>query len=165
MPVHVGPTVRSGVNQMPKNNSSSSRLGAREFSAAGFLVRLLGTATMIFATYNPSGWSFFHWARESFASGSLGPAQFVVGIVLVIGWIILLTATSRSMGALGLILGSALFAGLVWLLVDLGWLNIDSRSDLTWVVLVVLSFLLAIGLSWSHVWRRLTGQYSTDDID
>ena len=69
------------------------------------------------------------------------------------------------MGALGLILGSALFAGIVWLLVDLGWLNIDSRSDLTWVVLVVLSFLLAIGLSWSHVWRRLTGQYSTDDID
>ena len=29
----------------------------------------------------------------------------------------------------------------------------------------LLSFLLAIGLSWSHVWRRLTGQYSTDDID
>ena len=39
--------------------------------------------------------------------------------------------------------------------------NIE-RSE--WLA-VVLSFLLAIGLSWSHVWRRLTGQYSTDDID
>lgn len=150
---------------MAKNGSSGSRLGARDFSVSGFFIRLLATATMIFATYNPSGWSFIHWVRDSMADGTLGPAHFVVGIVLIIGWIILLTATSRSMGALGLILGSALFAGLVWLLVDLGWLSIDSRSDLTWVVLVVLSFLLAIGLSWSHVWRRLTGQYSTDDID
>ncbi len=140
-------------------------MGARDFSVSGFLLRLLGTATMIFATYNPTGWSFFHWVRDSMANGTPGPEHFVVGIVLIIGWIILLTATSRSMGALGLILGSALFAGIVWLLVDLGWLNIDSGSDLVWVVLVVLSFLLAIGLSWSHVWRRLTGQYSTDDVD
>ena len=150
---------------MAKDSSSGSRFGARDFSAAGFFTRLLGTATMIFATYNPSGWSFFHWARDSFSDGALGPAHFVVGIVLVIGWIILLTATSRSMGALGLILGSALFGGLVWLLVDIGWLSIDSRTDLSWVVLIVLSVLLAIGLSWSHVWRRLTGQYSTDDVD
>ena len=140
-------------------------MGARDFSVASFLLRLLGTATMVFATYNPTGWSFIHWVRDSMTDGSLGPAHFVVGIVLVIGWIILLTATSRSMGALGLFLGGALFAGIVWLLVDIGWLSIDSRSDFTWVVLVVLSFLLAIGLSWSHVWRRLTGQYSTDDID
>ena len=150
---------------MAKNGSSGSRLSARDFSVSGFFIRLLATATMIFATYNPSGWSFIHWVRDSMADGTLGPAHFVVGIVLIIGWIILLTATSRSMGALGLILGSALFAGLVWLLLDVGWLSIDSRADWTWVVLVVLSFLLAIGLSWSHVWRRLTGQYSTDDID
>ena len=150
---------------MGKDSSSGNRSGTRDFSATGFLFRLLGTASLIFATYNPSGWSFFHWIRDSMGDGTLGPAQFVVGIVLVIGWIILLTATSRSMGVLGLILGSALFAGLVWLLVDLGWLNIDSPADWTWIGLIVLSLLLAIGLSWSHVWRRLTGQYSTDDVD
>jgi len=25
--------------------------------------------------------------------------------------------------------------------------------------------LLAVGLSWSHVWRRLTGQFEVDDGD
>jgi len=33
----------------------------------------------------------------------------------------------------------------------------------TWVILVILSVMLAIGLSWSHGWRRLTGQVEVDD--
>ena len=89
----------------------------------------------------------------------------MTGIVLIIGWIILLTATFRSIGMLGLILGTSLFGGLVWLLIDIGVLSIDSRSELTWVVLIVASIVLAIGLSWSHVWRRLTGQLEVDDSD
>jgi hypothetical protein len=32
-----------------------------------------------------------------------------------------------------------------------------------WVILIILSVMLAIGLSWSHVWRRLTGQFEVDD--
>jgi hypothetical protein len=36
---------------------------------------------------------------------------------------------------------------------------------LTWVILLCLALLLAVGLSWSHVWRRLTGQYEVDDND
>jgi hypothetical protein len=31
------------------------------------------------------------------------------------------------------------------------------------VILIVASIVLAIGLSWSHVWRRLTGQFEVDD--
>ena len=67
------------------------------------------------------------------------------------------------MGLLGLVLGGALFGGLVWLLIDFGILTIDSPSELTWVILIVASIVLAIGLSWSHVWRRLTGQFEVDD--
>lgn len=132
---------------------------------SGFLIRLVATAALIFATYNPSGWSFVHWLKESQVSGGLGPEHFVCGIVLIIGWIILMTATFRSIGVLGLILGAALFGGLVWLLIDFGVLSIDSASDFTWVVLVVASIVLTIGLSWSHVWRRLTGQLEVDDSD
>jgi hypothetical protein len=36
-------------------------------------------------------------------------------------------------------------------------------TEFTWVILVILSVMLAIGLSWSHVWRRLTGQFEVDD--
>jgi len=36
-------------------------------------------------------------------------------------------------------------------------------SALSWVVLVCIAALLAIGLCWSHIWRRLTGQFEVDE--
>ncbi|MEO1240160.1 MAG: DUF6524 family protein, partial [Pseudomonadota bacterium] len=35
----------------------------------------------------------------------------------------------------------------------------------TWLGLVVLSIVLAIGLSWSIVRRRISGQADVDDVD
>jgi hypothetical protein len=34
-----------------------------------------------------------------------------------------------------------------------------------WIAIVCVALLLALGLSWSHLWRRLTGQVDTDDFD
>jgi hypothetical protein len=96
---------------------------------------------------------------------SLGPEHFVVGVILLAGWAILIVATQKSLGPLGLLLGALVIGGIVWWLTDLGVLSVGSVTALTWVVLVCLSVLLAIGLSWSHVWRRLTGQYEVDDDD
>jgi hypothetical protein len=151
---------------MDNNNQKSASGGRRttaEFDWTGFLVRLAATLVLVLATYNPSGWSFVHWLQNGFSNDSLGPAHFVVGVVLLIGWVILLTATQRSMGTLGLVLEALLFGGIVWLLVDFGVLSIDSVTEFTWVILVILSVMLAIGLSWSHVWRRLTGQFEVDE--
>ena len=96
-------------------------------------------------------------------NGTLGPEHLVVGIVIIIGWVIYGAASMRSLGALGLILGSALLAALVWLLIDFGILSATSAESVTWIALVCLAALLAIGVSWSHIWRRLTGQYEVDD--
>lgn len=148
---------------MADRNNKTKR--SNDLSFPGFLIRLVATTVLVFATYNPSGWSFAHWLKGSYTAGALGPEHFVGGVILVIGWIILMTATFRSIGILGLLLGAALFGGLVWLLIDYGVLSIDSASDLTWVILVVASIVLAIGLSWSHVWRRITGQLEVDDAD
>ena len=62
-------------------------------------------------------------------------------------------------------LAAAAIGTLVWLLIDFGILAAGSASALTWTVLVCLATLLSIGLSWSHVWRRLTGQFNVDDAD
>jgi len=153
---------------MSDRNSAARPGGSQittEFGITGFLLRLVTTLVLVLATYNPSGWSFVHWVRNAISASDIGPAHFVAGVLLLIGWVILLTATQRSMGTLGLILEALLFGGLVWLLVDVGLLSIDSVSEFAWVVLVILAVMLAIGLSWSHVWRRLTGQLSTDDVD
>ena len=150
------------MNNKNESGASSERRTTAEFDWTGFLIRLAATLVLVLATYNPSGWSFAHWLQNDFSNGGLGPAHFVVGILILIGWVILLTATQRSMGTFGLILEALLFGGIVWLLVDFGVLSIDSVTEFTWVILVILSLMLAIGLSWSHVWRRLTGQFEVD---
>jgi len=142
-------------------NEAIKRKGvSREFTLFSFLWRFAASLLLILATYNPSGYSFFHWFGKS---ESLGPEHFVVGVVLLIGWIILFAATKRSLDTLGMFLGIILLAGIVWLLIDVGLLSLDSVSALTWVVLVCIAALLTVGLSWSHIWRRLTGQFEVDD--
>ena len=150
---------------MTDNQPGAGKSGrtSREFNAQSFLWRLLASLLLVGVTYNPSAYSFVGWVRAASPEAPLGPEHFVVGVVLLIGWIILLIATQRSLGTLGMILGGALLGGVVWLLVDVGWLNVNTLSSATWVGLICVAILLAVGLSWSHVWRRLTGQFEVDD--
>jgi hypothetical protein len=150
-----------------KSDKRSQGRPSREFSFMSFLWRFLASLFLVLVSYNPTQYSY--WARVGRAMNNepstLGPEHFVVGIVLMIGWVILLAATQRSLGVLGLLLGVMLLGGVVWLLVDIGWLNVATVSSATWVALVCIAMLLAVGLSWSHVWRRLTGQFEVDDGD
>jgi hypothetical protein len=38
----------------------------------------------------------------------------------------------------------------------MGWLGFDSVAAVSRVLLICLSNLLAIGLSWAHTWRRMS---------
>jgi hypothetical protein len=143
-------------------NISKPKTISREFTIFSFVWRFAAALSLVLATYNPSGYSYFHWVSNS---EGLGPEHFVVGVVVIIGWAILLAATKRSLETLGMVLGTVLLAGLVWLLIDFGMLSLDSVSSLTWVILVCIAALLAVGLCWSHIWRRLTGQFEVDDND
>ena len=151
------------MNNKNENVRSGGRRTTAEFNWAGFAIRLAATLVLVLATYNPRGWSYAPWLKSAFSNSGLGPEHFVAGVVVLIGWVILLTATQRSMGTFGLVLEALLLGGLIWLLIDHGVLRIDSVSEFTWVILNILSVMLAIGLSWSHVWRRLTGQFEVDD--
>lgn len=135
----------------------------RDFSGGGFVLRLVAALALVFATYNPTGWSFVDWVRSGMANGTLGPEHLLVGIIVVIGWVIYGAASMRSLGLLGIVLGSAFFAALVWLLIDQGLLSATSAESVTWITLTCLAALLAIGVSWSHIWRRVTGQLEVDD--
>jgi hypothetical protein len=57
------------------------------FSIAGFAWRIAFALAMVFATFNPAGYSYFHWVRGNFPSFT--PAQAVLGIALLILWIFL----------------------------------------------------------------------------
>jgi hypothetical protein len=146
-------------------NTTVNRGVYREFSAASFFWRLGASLVLVFATYNPSPVSYYHWLVSGFTEGGLGPEHFVVGIILLAGWAMLVVATRNSLGKGGLLIVAALIGGFVWWLTDLGVVGVSSMSALSWIVLVCLALLLAVGLSWSHIWRRLTGQLEVDDND
>jgi hypothetical protein len=129
----------------------------------GIVIRFVFALVLVFATYNPSTYSYYHWAEGTLPQFT--PLLAICGLVLLITWGIYLRATFRSLGVIGLLLAGALFASFVWLVYDLGWLQVGNVGAMTWVVLVIISLLLAIGMSWSHIRRRLTGQVDIDDVD
>jgi len=136
---------------------------AREFTAMSFVWRFLFSLVLVLATYNPTGFSFYDWAGTALGASEFGAVHFFVGIILLVGWIILWVATWRALELLGVVLAAIAIAAFVWLLIDLGLLNTDGPSAIRWIALVSLALLLSIGLSWSHIWRRLTGQLEVDE--
>jgi len=132
---------------------------------SGFSLRLLFALILVLATYNPSGKSYFHWVLSAIEPLAISPVLAICGILICIGWVIYIRATMASLGVLGLLLATVLFACVVWLFVDLGWLSVSNVSAFSWVALSGLALMLAVGMSWSHIRRRLSGQVSTDDVE
>jgi hypothetical protein len=130
-----------------------------------FAMRLGGSLLLVLATWNPSGYSFARWIADAWSADALDAIHAFVGVLLLIGWVILIRATLNSLGRLGVMLGALLLGVTVWLLFDLGVLHDQSATLLGWIAMVGIATLLALGLSWSHLWRRLTGQVDTDDFD
>ena len=140
---------------------------AQQFDSKGFLWRFIFALALVYITYNPTGLSYYHWARDAFlGSGSLMTPPFaLVSIILLISWTVYLRATLRSLGSFGLLLALAFFAIIIWWLVDLGLLGIQNESVFSFIVLFLIAAVLAVGMSWSHVRRRLSGQADMDDVD
>jgi len=136
-----------------------------QFSGASITWRLLLALFLVLATFNPSGYSYFHWFRSALAEGAAGPQHYFVGVVLVIGWVMFIRATLRSLGGVGILLGAAFFGTLMWLLTKYDVVPSDSAEAITWIALVCMAGLLAAGMSWSHIRRRLSGQYDVDDVE
>lgn len=143
--------------------SDSPKAPSRDLSPVGFVFRLLSALVLVFATYNPTEWSFVSWVQAAMTEGTLGPEHLLIGILLAIGWTIFGVASIRALGVLGLVLGGGFLAALVWFLIDFGWLSATSAESVTWIILVCLAILLAVGVSWSHIWRRITGQLEVDE--
>ncbi|MDX1573171.1 MAG: DUF6524 family protein [Methylophaga sp.] len=140
---------------------------AQQFNSQGFLLRFIFALILVFVTYNPSGFSYYHWTSDIFSSPdrSITPPFALISVILLIGWTVYLRATLRSLGGFGLILAFAFFAIIIWWLVDLGLLGIERFSVLTYIILLLTSLVLAVGMSWSHIRRRLSGQADMDDVD
>ncbi len=135
----------------------------KSFGWDGFLLRFVFATMLVFATYNPEGVSYYHWISEALPDFTIIKA--FVGVIILIGWIILIRATLGSLGFIGIVLAAAFFGLAIWLIVDVLGLSTDNIRVISYIVGIMLASVLSIGVSWSHVRRRITGQVDTDEID
>jgi hypothetical protein len=139
------------------------------FTFSKFLIRFLFALTLVMLTYNP-GYSFYQLLIaqispvEGVTPGVSLPVLLLAGVVLSIGWVIFLRATLRSLGAIGIGLVIALFASAIWVLVDIKLLVVEG-TIFQYVILVIVAIVLGVGMSWSHIRRRMSGQADMDDVD
>ncbi len=135
----------------------------KQFSFGNYLIRLLIALILVFATYNPTGNSWLHWFMG--ADNQLDPLLVFCGVVLLIGWVIFLRSTLRSLGAIGTLLAIAFFSALIWLLIGYDLLSMDDTTILSYIILVMIAAIIATGMSWSHIRRRMSGQLDVDDVE
>ncbi|NNE78849.1 MAG: hypothetical protein HKN18_01130 [Silicimonas sp.] len=127
----------------------------------GFLLRWLSAFVLLAATYNPTEWSYIRWAAKNWQEQL--PLAVFIGLVLLIAYVLFLTAVLRGIGAVGVALILAVIGALIWVLYSWGWLSLENPSANTWIALIALSVVLAVGMYWGIMWRRLSGQLEVDD--
>jgi len=132
------------------------------FGIQRFVTRWLAAMFLVLATYNPSGYSYYHWVSELDIGNWI--LKILVALVLGILYATFGLATRRSLGRLGIAAWLLFFAVVTWMLVDFGLIRIAGSGTVATIVLVDLANLLAIGLSWSYLRARLSGQADTNNV-
>jgi Family of unknown function (DUF6524) len=132
-------------------------------TASGIAIRFLFALLLVLLSYNPSGYSYFHWLYNTITH--ITPYIVIAGILLLIGWGVYIKATLNSLGFVGIMILAALFGSLVWLFIYWGWLSVTNISAMAWVIEILLSALLCVGMCWSHFTRRMSGQVDVDEIE
>ncbi|MFV2059125.1 MAG: DUF6524 family protein, partial [Gammaproteobacteria bacterium] len=127
-------------------------VAGKNFGLDSFFIRFIFALIIVFSTYNPEGISYYHWVSTEIIEFSIHKA--FIGIILLIGWIILIRATLGSLGFLGIILASAFFGLAIWLIIDVLGLSTNNLKVISYIVEVMIASVLSIGVSWSHLRRR-----------
>jgi Family of unknown function (DUF6524) len=129
----------------------------------GLFLRWLGALILVAATYNPTPWNYIRWADAHFTDQM--PLTLLLGLILGIGYLIYFMATVRSIGLIGIVLVAALFGLTIWVLIDWGVLSLTNADLNAWIAIFVLSAILGLGLSWSILRQRLSGQATVDEVE
>lgn len=131
------------------------------FTTFSLIQRLVLALFGVFATYNPSGHSYFHWVQQADGLGSL---RVLVGVGLVIFYVVYLRATLRSLGPIGIGLTTALFGSIAWLLTQWHIIDLSVADAQSTVSLAILAAVLGVGMSWSGIRYRISGQYDSEEV-
>ena len=122
----------------------------------GIVVRMLAVLVLVAGSYNPSGYSYYHWAFQG--SADYWALKILIGLLIIFGYVFCVAATVRS---LRLLLGVPLLlvlASALWLLSNEGWLDLSDWLERTLALEAALVIVLGTGVSFSLIRYRLSGQ-------
>ena len=125
-------------------------------SFVGIIIRMVVSVVLVLLTYNPSGYSYVHWVLEDLSG--FDAVKGFIGALLLVAWVVFVRTARTSLGNLGIVLSAVLLGTVVWMLYDMGWLATTRTSAIVWIILIMLGMILGIGLSWSLIRQRATGQ-------
>ena len=129
------------------------RSRAANFGLSGIASRILLSLFIVFATYNPSGRSFYHWVL---ADGPITP-RILVGLLLFGTYASLLYATWELIGFAGMLLVIGICISAAYMLEQANLISFEN-SDTRWIIaLTTLGVTMGWGMSYSLLFARLTG--------
>ncbi|MGB5871958.1 MAG: DUF6524 family protein [Albidovulum sp.] len=129
----------------------------------GIVLRLAGAFALLSATFNPTRFNYIRWAEANYTAQL--PLTVLLGLLLAVGYMVYIVATLRSIGAFGIVLIAAIFGATIWVLIDWGVLTLANPSLNLWLGIIALSLILGMGLSWSILRQRLSGQATVDEVE
>ena len=135
-------------------------MASGSISFVGIMTRIVISVALVLLTYNPSGYSFVHWVLADLAS--FDAVKGFLGVVLLAAWVMFVRTAHTSLGNLGILLSALLLGTLVWMMYDLGLLSSSRSSTIVWIILIMTGTVLGIGLCWSLIRQRATGQVEVD---
>jgi len=129
----------------------------------GILVRILAVMLLVAATYNPSGYSYYHWAFRG--DTSYWALKIFLGLLIIFGYVFCGYATWRSLRVMLSVPLLLLIVACLWLLSDWGWVDLSDWLQRTLALEAMLVILLGTGVSFSLIRYRLSGQLDSRTIN
>lgn len=120
----------------------------------GIVVRTLMCMFIVFATYNASGYSFYHWVESTGTEDLI--LKLMCAAALGFGFYFIIDISRRTLHRLGLSLVTAFCATSAWYVVDSGWVRVETREDVITAVQMTFVAIVTIGVCYSHYHYRIS---------
>ncbi len=133
----------------------------KKFGFYSIFLRWVLVASIVFGTYNPSGRSFVHWAMESEIETSL---KLSVGLVLFALNLMLIHLMFRSLGYVGVTLMTICLLSIAITLQRLELVILYNWGQVQLYIIFFFVTAVTIGVCWSAIRTRISGQVDSDDI-
>lgn len=121
----------------------------------GYMIRALSCFLLLFATWNPLGYSYFAWIGEDGGRLSL---KIAAGALLLAIYAAYLRIAWLALGWAGISAALAVLLSGSLMLRHLGVLDEEAPFWSSYLILTLASLVLATGICWAHFKRRVTGQ-------